>query len=95
MAMALYGLAMICSLVSIVCWILTLVKMFGDQEKGGVLHGIIGIICGLYALIWGWMNHAQHNHKTIMMVWTGVIVASIVLQVAAGAMMASQMTVPG
>ena len=54
-------------LVSLVCWIMVLIQMFKVQ---GALHGILGIICGLYAFIWGWMNANELNIKTIMIIWT-------------------------
>lgn len=80
------------SIVSIVCWVMTLVKMFTDKEKGGVLHGVIGIICGLWALIWGWMNAARLNHTKVMLIWTIAIVAGIICNVvfAAGAITQQQ-----
>jgi len=79
-------LLIVCSLTSIVCWILTLIKMFQDQENGGVGHGIGGIICGLYAFIWGWMHSAKHNHKGVMLAWTAVFAFSLILQVISGIM---------
>ena len=42
-------LGMIAGAVSIVCWIMVLIKMFNVS----VLQGIFGIICGLWAFIWG------------------------------------------
>jgi uncharacterized membrane protein HdeD (DUF308 family) len=71
-------LAYLFGVVSLVCWIMTLVKMFTDKEKGGVLHGVIGIICGLWAFIWGWMNAARHSHQKVMLIWTIAIVAGMI-----------------
>ncbi|MEL6383370.1 MAG: hypothetical protein AAFQ89_13135 [Cyanobacteria bacterium J06626_18] len=68
------------SIGSFVCWILVLVKLFPDQ---GVLYGILGIICGLYTFIWGWMNASRLGIQQTMMIWTGCFIASIVLQVIA------------
>jgi hypothetical protein len=76
--MAIIGL--IAGLVSLVCWILVLVKMF---PKEGVLKGILGIICGLYALVWGWQHKDELGNKNIMPVWTGAIVLNLIAQVAA------------
>lgn len=56
--------------VGLVCWIMTLIKMFTDKEKGGVLHGVIGIICGIWAFIWGWMNAGRLNHTKVMLIWS-------------------------
>ncbi len=62
----------------LVCWIMVLIKLF--QTKG-VLHGILGIICGLYTFIWGWMEAGKLGIKNIMMAWTALILVSIVLNV--------------
>jgi len=43
------------------------------------LHGILGIICGLYAFIWGWMNAEQQGLKKVMIIWTVLIIVSIAL----------------
>jgi hypothetical protein len=59
----------------IVCWIMVLLKMFPAE---GPIKGILAIICGLYAFIWGWMNASRFNLKNIMLIWTVAILASIV-----------------
>lgn len=76
------GLAVITSLVSLGCFIMVLIKLF--QEKGA-LHGILGLICALYTFIWGWMNVDRLGIRTIMLVWSGVIVFSIILNLASAA----------
>ncbi|HEX6899212.1 MAG TPA: hypothetical protein VF789_05840 [Thermoanaerobaculia bacterium] len=61
------------SIVCLVCWILVLIKMFPAE---GPLKGILAIICGLYAFIWGWMNASRFNLRNIMLAWTiGILVA--------------------
>ena len=75
-------LAMILSLASLVCWIIELIKQF---QNGGVVHGIIGIVtCGIWTLIWGWMNAGKLNIKNIMMIWTLLIIVCIILNVMTG-----------
>lgn len=75
-------LALVLSLASFICFIMVLIKQFQD---GGPLHGIIGIItCGLWTLIWGWMNAGRLNIKNLMMIWTLLIVVCIVLNIAGG-----------
>ena len=69
-------LQMVIWLGCIVCWIMVVIKMFQDA---GPLHGILGIICGLYALIWGWMNGSRLGIKNIVLIWTLLIVVNIVL----------------
>jgi len=69
-------LSMITGLVWLICWIIVLIKLF--QQKGA-LHGILGILsCGLYPLIWGWINAARLNIRNVMLIWTIAIVLSVV-----------------
>ena len=84
MAVVISGLAGLCGLGSLICWIMVLIKMFKDEEAGGVGKGIFGLICGLYALIWGWQNGERLGIKKIVLVWTIIVVVQIVLQVLAG-----------
>ena len=74
-------LAMLMSLGSLICFIIVLVKMF---QTAGVLQGILGLICGLWCFIWGWMNAGKLGIKNIMMIWTLLIILSIVFNVAGG-----------
>ena len=61
------------SIVCLVCWVMVLIKMFPAE---GALKGVLAIICGLYAFIWGWMNASRFNLRNIMVVWTiGILVA--------------------
>ena len=85
-------LAKLISLACLVPFVMVLIKLF--QQKG-VLHGILGIICALYTFIWGWMNATTLNIKNIMLLWTGLFVAAMILNMIFGPSMASQMqTVP-
>lgn len=61
-----------------VCQIMVLIKLF--QEKGP-LHGILGFFCGLYPLIWGWINADRLKIRNIMLIWTGLLVLVILLQI--------------
>jgi len=65
----------IASGISLICWIMTLIQMF---KKAGALQGILGIICGIWAFVWGWLNVKDTNQKTLMMVWTVVILIGMV-----------------
>lgn len=82
-----YYLAMAAGLVSLVCWIMVLIKMFPAE---GALKGVLAIICGLYAFIWGWMNATRFNLKTIMLIWTVAIIIGVVANMMAGGMAAMQ-----
>lgn len=68
MATILSLLAVVIGLGSLVCWIMVLIKLFKAE---GPLYGILGIICGLYALVWGWMNADKQNIRQLMMIWSG------------------------
>jgi hypothetical protein len=71
-------------LASFVCFIIVLIKQF---QEGGVLHGIIGIItCGIWTLIWGWMNATRLGIKNLMLIWTLLFIACWVLNFMAGAL---------
>ena len=57
----------------------------GAFQNGGVVHGIIGIVtCGIWTLIWGWMNAGKLNTKNLMMIWTLLFVISLILSVMSG-----------
>ena len=83
MEFVIVGLASIASIASLVCFIIVLIKLF--QEKG-VLHGILGLICSLYTFIWGWMNVDRLGIRNIMLIWSVVLVFTIILNVMSGAM---------
>lgn len=74
-------LAMLCALGGLVCGIIVLIKLF--QEKG-LLHGILGFLCGLYTFIWGWMNATRLGIKNIMIIWTVLIILYLILGAAGG-----------
>ena len=86
LAMLLSLLLILVVIGSIICWVMVLIKLFQNE---GPLWGILGIICGLYALIWGWMNADKYNIRKIVMIWTALVVAMIVLQVLTGVLVAS------
>ena len=65
----------------LICFIIVLIKLF---QENGVLHGILGLICGLYTFIWGWMNANRLNIKNIMIIWTLLIIVSIIVNVMSG-----------
>lgn len=74
-------LAMVCSLGSLICFIIVLIKLF---QNGGVVQGIIGLICGIWTFIWGWMNAGKLNFRNIMLIWTALIILSIILNIMSG-----------
>ena len=74
-------LYMIAALGSLICFIIVLVKMF---QTAGVLQGILGLICSLWCFIWGWMNAGKLGIKNIMLIWTILILACIVIAAMGG-----------
>ncbi|HEX5704625.1 MAG TPA: hypothetical protein VFX97_15595 [Pyrinomonadaceae bacterium] len=60
----------------IICQIIVAIKIF---QNDGALKGIIALICGLFGLIWGWMNAARLGVKNIMIIWTLLIVVYVIL----------------
>jgi len=68
----------------VICFIIVLIKQF---QEGGLLHGIIGIItCGIWTLIWGWINAGKLNLRNLMLVWTVLWFAAIILNSMSGAL---------
>jgi hypothetical protein len=72
-------LAILVGLGSLVCWIFVLIKIFQD---GNVGLGIVGIICPLFAFIYGWMKANEYGIQKVMLIWTVLIVAGIAVNVA-------------
>jgi len=53
----------------LVSWFLVQIKMFKHEESA--VHGVLGLVtCGLYAFLWGWMRHKEHNLSNIMLIWS-------------------------
>ncbi len=61
---------------------MTLVQMF---QKDSVLKGILGIICGLWAFVWGWMKAEETGQKNVMIIWSVCILIGIVANLMGGA----------
>ncbi len=67
-------LSLVAGIGSLVCWIIVLIRMF---KTAGVLQGILGIICAIWAFVWGWMNVGPQNLRNVMLAWTVCIFISI------------------
>ncbi|MBC7785730.1 MAG: hypothetical protein H7144_18025 [Burkholderiales bacterium] len=65
------------SIGSIVCWVLTLVKLF---QAGKTLEGVLSI-CPLIGFILGWVRAKELNHTKVMMIWSVLVVLSILINV--------------
>lgn len=55
---------------------MTLIKIF--KESVGL--GILGIVCSLFAFIYGWVKCKEYDNKNVMIVWTLVTIVIIILQ---------------
>ena len=66
------------SIGSFILFIIVLVKLFKTE---GVLKGILGIICGIYPFIWGWIKHKKLKLTKIMAIWTGIMIVTILVQI--------------
>lgn len=69
-------LGWLCILGAIICQIIVIIRMFKDA---GAVQGIIGIICGIWAFIWGWMNSGRLGFRNIMLIWTVLIILGTIL----------------
>jgi hypothetical protein len=77
-------LIMCLGLVNLILAIIVLIKLFQNE---GALKGILGLICGLYTFIWGWMNAGKLGIRNIMLAWTAILILYLILNVAFGASM--------
>ena len=69
-----FALAGLASIVQIVCLILVLIKIFQDGKVG---LGVLGIFCGIFTFIYGWINVDRYRLRTVMIVWTAALVVSL------------------
>jgi hypothetical protein len=75
----LYYLALVGQLV---CWILVLVQIFKRQH---IALGVVGIICGIVAFIYGWIKSREWGIMNIMLAWTACLVLQILFGALSGA----------
>jgi hypothetical protein len=60
----------VASIVGFVAGIILLIKLF---KKEGALKGILGLLCFIYLIIWGWMNHKALNMTKLMIVYSAAL----------------------
>jgi hypothetical protein len=70
-------LYVVVALIALVLHIMLLIKLF---QYGGALYGILGIICGLFAFIWGWMKCGDYGFRNLMIWLTIASLAAAVLK---------------
>lgn len=74
-------LAWLALIACIICQIIVAIKIF---QNDGALKGILALLCGLFGLIWGWMNADRLGIKNLMLIWTVLIVVYIILSMLSG-----------
>ena len=89
--MALFqAIGSIFGLVSLICYILVIIKMFQNDKAGlAITCLVLLLLCGLgglIAFILGWMNANQWGIRNIMLVWTLCFVVGIACNIAVFAM---------
>lgn len=70
------ALSVLFSMVGLIMFIIVIIKLFKTE---GALKGILGIICGIYPFIWGWVKHKELKITKIMALWTISMVVPPVL----------------
>lgn len=85
MEMLLLGLSVVIGIGSLICFIMVLVAMFQNGANGLGIACAVLILCGigpLIALIAGWINAKAWRIEKLMLIWTVLIVAGIILNIA-------------
>ena len=65
----------------IICQIIVAIKIF---QNDGALKGIIGLLCSLFAFIWGWLHGDRLGVKKIMMIWTVLLILYLIFAMLSG-----------
>ena len=87
MALLANGFAGILFIITLVCWILVLIRMFQTGKTGPAVASLVLSLCGigpLVALAYGWFNADELRVRSIVYLWTACIAAGIVLGCAGG-----------
>lgn len=72
------AIAFLCLLANLVFFIIVLIKLFKNE---GPILGIVGLLCGFFTFIWGWIKHKQLQLTKVMLIWTITIILPPVLAV--------------
>ena len=76
MPIALGAALVLAQVVSLIVWIIVLIKLWKAE---GALKGVLGFFCGIYTFIWGWMKHKQLKMTKMMAVWSLAFIAPMIL----------------
>lgn len=77
----------ILGVISLVCWILVLIRMFQAGATGPAIASILLIICGigpLIAFVYGWLKIDELRVRNIMYIWTICFIGGIVFSIGGG-----------
>lgn len=79
--MVLGVLSLVIGIGNLVCWILVIVSAFQKEESP--LLGILSIVlCALGGFIIGWVKHKEWGIQKLMVIWSILFVASLLIQLA-------------
>ena len=81
------SLTSVMGLVTLVCWILVLIRMFQAGATGPAIASILLVFCligPLVAFVYGWMKVDELRVRNIMLLWTACLVATLILSCAGG-----------
>jgi hypothetical protein len=70
-------IGLIVGLGSAACWIYTIVRLF---QIGKTIEGVCAI-CPLVGFILGWVRVKELNHQKVMVIWSVLLVVSILINV--------------
>ena len=76
MPIALGAVYVVANIVSLILFIVVLIKLFKNE---GALKGILGFFCSIYTFIWGWMKHKQLALTKLMTIWSLSILLPFIL----------------
>lgn len=87
MAFLANGFAGLLFIITLVCWILVLIRLFQTGRTGVAIASLLLSLCGigpLVALIYGWLHVDELRVRNIVYLWTACLAAGIILGCAGG-----------
>ena len=72
-----YPVACGADIAMVLCQLVVVGKIIRSE---GLVAGVFGLLCGLYAMIWGWRHRKEHDIAGVMALWTTLFVIGGVLQ---------------
>jgi hypothetical protein len=82
MGLAATSLQGVAAIVSLICFILAILKMFQGGSSGLAILCIVLAFCGgigiLIAFVVGWMRSSEWNFRNVMIIWTIALVIGLI-----------------